>query len=396
MRGRSRAERVAPIGFVLIVLALVAAGVGAVGHAALGRSSANAATAPGKARVYYIAADEVRWNFVPTGKNMIKGRPLGPDEATWTKRGPDRIGHVYLKALYREYTDATFTHLKPRGPRWKHLGLLGPVIHAEVGDTIKVVFRNNLSFPASIHPHGVFYGKAAEGAPYADGTGGRGKADDAVKPGHTFVYRWRVPPRAGPGPMDGSSVMWMYHSHTDEVRDTNSGLIGPIIVTRKGMARPDGSPKDVDREFVVLFSIIDENESWLLPENIERYTALKPPRHTAEEAEELEGDDEFVESNLKHSINGYLFGNVPGLVMHRGERVRWYVMDLGNEADLHSPHWHGNTVLMNGMRTDMLELLPGMMMVADMRPDDLGTWLFHCHVNDHIRAGMLALYKVVK
>ena len=36
-----------------------------------------------------------------------------------------------------------------------------------------------------------------------------------------------------------------------------------------------------------------------------------------------------------------------------------------------------------------------MLMVADMRPDDLGTWLFHCHVNGHIRAGMLALYHVV-
>jgi len=29
-----------------------------------------------------------------------------------------------------------------------------------------------------------------------------------------------------------------------------------------------------------------------------------------------------------------------------------------------------------------------------MKPDDAGTWLYHCHVNDHILAGMLALYKV--
>jgi FtsP/CotA-like multicopper oxidase with cupredoxin domain len=37
--------------------------------------------------------------------------------------------------------------------------MLGPVIRAQVGDTIKVTFRNNCSFPASIHPHGVFYDK---------------------------------------------------------------------------------------------------------------------------------------------------------------------------------------------------------------------------------------------
>ncbi|MGO9845948.1 MAG: multicopper oxidase domain-containing protein, partial [Methylocella sp.] len=40
------------------------------------------------------------------------------------------------------------------------------MIHAEVGDTITVVFRNNTRFPVGIHPHGVFYDKASEGAHY--------------------------------------------------------------------------------------------------------------------------------------------------------------------------------------------------------------------------------------
>jgi hephaestin len=49
---------------------------------------------------------------------------------------------------------------------------------------------------------------------------------------------------------------------------------------------------------------------------------------------------------------------------------------------------------MMGMRTDVAELLPGSMHVLDMVVDEAGKWLFHCHVNDHIRAGMLALYTV--
>jgi FtsP/CotA-like multicopper oxidase with cupredoxin domain len=93
-------------------------------------------------------------------------------------------------------------------------------------------------------------------------------------------------------------------------------------------------------------------------------------------------------------MNGYVFGNLPGLTMKQDERVRWYLMDMGTEVDLHTPHWHGQTVLLNGMRTDVLELLPAGMMVADMVPDNPGTWLFHCHVNDHITAGMLALFAV--
>ena len=36
--------------------------------------------------------------------------------------------------------------------------------------------------------------------------------------------------------------MWMYHSHTDETRDVNTGLLGVMLVTARGMARPDGSP----------------------------------------------------------------------------------------------------------------------------------------------------------
>jgi hephaestin len=96
-----------------------------------------------------------------------------------------------------------------------------------------------------------------------------------------------------------------------------------------------------------------------------------------------------------HSINGFVYGNGPMMTMHQGERVRWYVMSMGNEVDLHTPHWHGNTVIANGMRMDTVSLLPAAMVVADMIPDDPGIWLFHCHVSDHINAGMLARYQVL-
>lgn len=46
---------------------------------------------------------------------------------------------------------------------------LGPVIKAEVGDTILVTFFNKASWPFSIQPHGVSYGKASEGMWYHDG-----------------------------------------------------------------------------------------------------------------------------------------------------------------------------------------------------------------------------------
>jgi manganese oxidase len=26
--------------------------------------------------------------------------------------------------------------------------------------------------------------------------------------------------------------------------------------------------------------------------------------------------------------------------MKIGEKIRWYVMNIGSEVDLHTPHWH--------------------------------------------------------
>ena len=50
--------------------------------------------------------------------------------------------------------------------------MLGPILRAEVGDTVYIHFLNRLSVAASVHAHGLRYGKNSEGAPYDDGTGG--------------------------------------------------------------------------------------------------------------------------------------------------------------------------------------------------------------------------------
>jgi hypothetical protein len=351
----------------------------------------------GVTRTYYISAGPVVWNYAPSGHDVIaiksdeEGASKNTDAegegnaATYIDQGPGRIGSRYEKCHYRGYTDASFSQLIERPPSERYLGFLGPVIRAEMGDTIKVVFRNECPFLTSVHPHGVFYTKGNEGAPYNDGTNSSDKPDDAVPTGATHTYTWEVPERAGPGPGEGSSVMWMYHGHTDEVSDMYAGLMGPMEITRRGEARADGSPKDVDREIFSLFAVMNENESPFLQQNIRRFTS--PPYPDPVNAD-------FQEANLKHAINGYIFGNGPMINLRKGERVRWYVMGMGTETDLHTPHWHGNTVTVNGMRMDTIDLLPASMVVADMVPDDVGTWLFHCHVADHIRAGMQTRYRV--
>lgn len=355
---------------------------------------------PAKTRTYYIAADEVDWDYAPGGVNKMMGMKLEGYSTVFTERGPHRIGTVYRKAIYREYTDETFAHLKPRSPEWEHAGIMGPILRAEVGDTIKIIFKNNATRPYSMHPHGVFYDKDSEGAPYDDGTSGKDKDDDAVPPGKTHLYTWQVPERAGPGPNDPSSVVWLYHSHTSELKDVESGLVGAMIITRRGMADDNGKPKDVDREFVCLFLLFDENVSWYLDHNIQTFTS--DPKGV-KKLEFAPVDDQgnfsglgsgFTIANIKLAINGYIYGTGPMMTMKKGERVRWYLVALGEQFSVHSPHWHGNVVLHDGKRTDVVPLMQAQMETVDMVPDNPGIWMFHCHIDDHMDAGMATLYKV--
>jgi FtsP/CotA-like multicopper oxidase with cupredoxin domain len=297
-------------------------------------------------REYWVAAEKTEWNYAPSGKNLIN-----PEDGlgVWGKT------QVYTKYRYIGYTDGNWSTPLPQ-PEW--MGILGPQLQAVVGDTIKVNFLNKTDRPLSMHPHGVLYDKDNEGADM-DGAGAN------VQPNETFTYTWIVDEDAGPGPNDPSSIVWLYHSHVMAEEEINLGLIGTLVVTRKGMERSatDPAPKDVDQEFTSLFMIFNEEND--------------------------------KEKGLKHSINGRLFGNLEGYETNIGKRVRWHLVALGNEVDNHTVHWHGQTVLDHGRRTDVVEVLPASMTSVTMVPRSLGDWLLHCHVNDHMEAGMSTRWHVL-
>jgi FtsP/CotA-like multicopper oxidase with cupredoxin domain len=396
-----------PLGGKMSQRRVTGAAISAVGLACIlfgaqsDRIHAAAADSAGMTRTYYVAADEVQWDYAPSGRDEAMGMDFDDIGKAFTQSGPHRIGRVYKKAVYREYTDATFAMLKPRPPEEQYMGLLGPILRGAVGDTIKIVFKNNGTHPFSMHPHGVLYEKDSEGADYNDGSSGKDKEDGGVPPGATHVFTWRIPERAGPGPNDPSSVFWLYHSHCDELRDVASGLFGMIVVTRKGMARADGRPRDVDHEFMSMFIAINENESWYLDDNIRDHTT-DPKGVNKQDSNPLTpsgmagtiAGTGFVETNFKWSINGYVFGNMPLMTMKKGDHVRWYVATLGDFFNAHTPHWHGNTVLVAGQRTDVISVVSAQMVTADMVPDAPGIWLYHCHISDHMLAGMVARYEV--
>lgn len=80
--------------------------------------------------------------------------------SVFLQRGPQRIGSVYKKAVYKQYSDATY-ETEVAKAEW--LGYLGPLLMAEQGDTVVIHLRNAASRPYSIHPHGLNYSKSSEG-----------------------------------------------------------------------------------------------------------------------------------------------------------------------------------------------------------------------------------------
>ena len=297
------------------------------------------------------------------------------------------IGSTYTKALYREFTDESFTKEKVRLADDVHLGILGPIIKAEIGDTIEVVFKNMASRPYSIHPHGLHYSKTNEGMLYADGE--FNNAGDSVLPGTTYTYRWKVPVSSGPPRFGHNCVNFMYHSAVDPVRDVYSGLAGPIVVCKRGILANNGSRIDsVEREFALLFQAFDENQSWYLQQNIKEYC---PNADTS--------TAEFEESNKYDSINAYIYNNVPGLVAKLGDNIAWYIMGLGESEDIHTVHFHGHTyTYRTGQRHegDVIEVFPGTYDTVEMLATNPGTWLLHCHVGQHAVDGMVASYTIIE
>lgn len=85
------------------------------------------------------------------------------------------------------------------------------------------------------------------------------------------------------------------------------------------------------------------------------------------------------------AINGYMFGNLPGIELCQSRAVAWHLFGMGNEVDIHSAYFHGNTLLDRGHRTDVLSLFPATFATAKMTPKASGKWLLSCQVNDHLQ-----------
>uniref|UniRef100_A0A3Q1GC09 ferroxidase n=1 Tax=Acanthochromis polyacanthus TaxID=80966 RepID=A0A3Q1GC09_9TELE len=291
----------------------------------------------------------------------------------------------FTKVVFRGYMDSSFTTPDIRGEVDEHLGILGPVINAEVGQSILVVFRNKANRPYSVHPNGVSYTKQTEGLSYEDGSKYWYKYDNEVQPNTTFTYLWKVTSMVGPNPGESDCRIWAYYSGVNPEKDIHSGLIGPLLVCREGTL--DKKLKD-SREFVLLFMTFDESQSWYYEKNCElmqrktRRRVLTP----------------YLGENLKfHAINGIIY-SLKGLRMYTDQLVRWHLINMGSPKDFHSVYFHGQTFLhkkTTSYRHAVYPLLPGSFATLEMHPSKPGLWQLETEVGFSQQKGMQTLFLVL-
>uniref|UniRef100_A0A8C0H473 Coagulation factor VIII n=1 Tax=Chelonoidis abingdonii TaxID=106734 RepID=A0A8C0H473_CHEAB len=276
---------------------------------------------------HYIAAEEVDWDYAPITPTYL--------DSQFLEAGPQRIGSKYKKVMFVEYEDGTFKKRKVSDQR--DTGILGPVLKGEVGDQFLIVFKNLASRPYNIYPHGLTSISSYH-------------PDIPIDPGQSFKYSWKLTTEDGPAGSDPRCLTRFYYSSINPVRDTASGLIGPLLICSKESMDQRGNQisKHFTKEFV-LFSVFDENHSWYLAENIQRFctdAATVNPQ-----------DPDFYASNVIHSINGYVFDNLHlKLCLH--QVVYWYVLSVGAQTDFLSVFFSGNTFKHNMVFKDTLTLFP--------------------------------------
>jgi FtsP/CotA-like multicopper oxidase with cupredoxin domain len=270
---------------------------------------------------------------VPVNWNMV---PNGRDAIMGMPVTP--ADSVMPTVVYRRYTRRFKQPLRSAADGNQEL-IPGPLLRARAGDRILVHFKNLDTAGRrshSMHFHGVHYKPDSDGA-FVPGISG---PDGDVKPGRSWTYKLR----AG----KDSAGVWPYHDHSPSMDSSiHGGMYGMLSILGADERR-------ADREFVVVFAPMGRFQT----------------------------------------VDGRAFvGNTPVFTSTVGETVQWDVMAMGSEH--HTFHVHGHRWTgPRGVPEDTRTVGPAESFRVRWREEEPGTWLYHCHVETHMAAGMIGTYRV--
>jgi FtsP/CotA-like multicopper oxidase with cupredoxin domain len=267
----------------------------------------------------------------------------------------------------------------------------GPEIRAREGERLRVVLKNSLKEPTTIHWHGVDVPNAMDGVP--------GVTQKPIQPGQTFAYEFAARP---------AGTRW-YHTHFQEHRQMDLGLVAPLIIEP---AAPE--PTAYDREATLVL------DDWVTGTG-----PVLPP--TAEGTADRRGSPGGMMSGMMQgrgmggmmrgmgrgggaheaaydamTINGRAYPATEPLRVRRGERLRLRIINASAEHThvvrlaghrLAVTHTDGNP-LAAPVNVDALPIAPSERYDVIVTADHPGAWSLSCLQPGHAAAGerMAILY----
>jgi FtsP/CotA-like multicopper oxidase with cupredoxin domain len=216
----------------------------------------------------------------------------------------------------------------------------GPVLRAVEGETLRIKVVNNGTLPHTIHFHGIHPASM-------DGV------FELIPPGGEYTYEFVARPYG----------IMPYHCHSMPTsQHIHNGLYGMLIIDPKGGRKPM-------RELAMVMSAFDLDR---------------------------DGEADFYAWNGR----AFQYTDHP-LELKRGEPVRMYVMNIFEEAMV--PHLHGTlyhlypsgTTVTPTEYTDVKTLNIAERAILEFSYDFPGTYMFQCHVTEHMEQGLMGWFKVV-
>ncbi|HUP73933.1 MAG TPA: multicopper oxidase domain-containing protein [Acidimicrobiales bacterium] len=238
---------------------------------------------------------------------------------------------------------------------WTYNGVVpGPTIKVDVGDKVRLVVHNELPMGTDVHVHGIEVPNNMDGVSPI--------TQPVIEPGTTFVYEFTT----------NKPAVAMYHAHHHGQMQVPNGLFAPFFVgqvplptgrTISGLAVP--TDLTITREIPMVLN------------------------------------DAGV---IGLTLNGKSFPATEPYAFKTGE---WFIVHYFNEGlQSHPMHLHQFpqiVIALDGLpldspyAADTISVAPGERVTALVKADKLGTWVWHCHILNHVERdeGMFGMVTAV-
>jgi len=295
------------------------------------------------------------------GEQMGVVETIGVSPLGYEMDGDTKVFHIVAQPIEQLITDGKSQHeglvpamqhmvgayhmnVQQKLRAWGYNGSTpGPTIEITEGDKVRIIVKNELPEPTTIHWHGIEIPFAQDGSSDAK----------PIMPGKTHTYEF-TPYQSG---------TYFYHSGFNISRQEMYGLVGFLIIHPK-----NGYDEKIDRDIAILM------QEWaIMPGNV--YPNL-------------------VTMNFNwFTFNGHTAPSIPVMNIQQGERVR---IRLGTMMmDNHPIHIHGFTWTVVGTeggpiqksaqwKGSTIDVPVGSTRDVEFVAWNPGSWPFHCHKMHHV------------